>query len=200
MVFSRGRRFQYVATLLLMGFFAFYQSEIFSTLAGRMSATEFGSSDRVVTARLGLRIFADSPVFGSGYNSYVYFFPNGMRRMLTGQLPSQTSTFVQMLSDGGLLLFLPYLAFVISLTVAGISLSKRSRSSTDPGMINGAVAWLLAMLWVNQSASWFLVGSYVGPLVFGIAGIVAGYWARERTAKRLQQEFAPSRHALRGQV
>ena len=34
------------------------------------------------------------------------------------------------------------------------------------------------MLWVNQSASWFLVGSFVGPLVFGMAGILAGYWAR----------------------
>jgi O-antigen ligase len=177
MLFSHGRRFQYIATFLIMGLLALYQSQVFSTLAGRLSATEFGSSDRIVTARLGLKIFADSPIFGAGYNSYVHFFPVGMKRMLTGQLPSQTSTFVQMLSDGGVLLFLPYLAFVIALTVAGIGLLRRSRSLADPGIVNGAIAWLLAMLWINQSATWFVVGSYIGPLVFGVAGIVGGYWA-----------------------
>jgi len=130
----------------------------------------------MVTARLGLKIFSDSPIYGAGYNSFTYYFPYKINRV--GELPTQTSTFVQMLSDGGLLLFVPYIAFVGFVTFAGILLMKRSRMIADSDVINGVVVWLLAMLWVNQSAGWFFVGSYVGPLVLGMAGVVSGYRAK----------------------
>jgi O-antigen ligase len=178
LTFSRGRRLQYILTIAFMAFVALYQSEVFATLADRFGATYFGSSDRMITARTGLKIFEDSPLFGSGYNSLTYLMPSNARRLMLGQLPTQTSHLVQMLSDGGLLLFLPYLAFAIAVTVAGATLLRRQKSLADRGVINGVIAWLLAMLWVNQSAAWFVVGSYVGPLVFGMAGIVSGYWSR----------------------
>jgi hypothetical protein len=183
--FGRGRRVQYAATFVVMGLVALYQSNLFSTLVGRISTTHISSNDRIVTSKAGLELFLKSPVFGSGYNTLTYHFPTVWRRTLHGVLPNQTSTFVQMLSDGGLMMFIPFILFVIFCTVAGISLMKRSRGMMSAGTMHGVISWLLAMLWMNQSATWFFVGSYVGPLVFGMAGCVSGYWARVRFAERV---------------
>ena len=142
-------------------------------------ATSLGSNDRLGTALLGWRIFQKSPYFGTGYNSLGHLFPYRFTSTLQNTLSAQTSTFVQMLSDGGLLQFLGYIVFVAAATVTGIGLMRRSRTEPGSGAINGIVAWVLSMLWVNQSAAWFVVGSYVGPLVFGMAGIMAGYRSRQ---------------------
>lgn len=174
LVFSRGRRVEYGAMMLVLLVVGLYQAGLFSNLVTRISATEFASNDRTTTAALGFRIFHESPIFGSGYNSLGHYFPSTAHRLRIGELPAQTSTFVQMLSDGGLMTFVPYLAFVIATTVAGIKILRRSQSLNLSGAVNGLVAWLLAMLWINQSAMWFVVGSYIGPIVFGMCGLVAG--------------------------
>jgi hypothetical protein len=177
MLFARGHRLQYFAVLFVLAVILVYEAGLFSTLLGRISATEL-INDRTITARLGLRIFRESPIFGSGYNSLQYLYPSTMHLIFLGVLPSQTSTFVQILSDWGLVVFVPYFAFVLSCTISGISLMRQSRAFRNGSVINGAVAWLLAMLWINQSALWFVVGSYVGPLVFGVAGLISGSQAR----------------------
>ena len=177
--FSRGRRVQYFVTLFLLFLLILYKSDVFETLASRFEATKLGSNDRLGTALLGWRIFQKSPYFGTGYNSLNHLFPYRFTSTLQNTLSAQTSTFVQMLSDGGLLLFLGYVFFVAAATVTGIGLLRRSRTDPGSGAINGIVAWVLAMLWVNQSAAWFVVGSYVGPLVLGMAGIMAGYRSRQ---------------------
>ncbi len=189
-LFSRGRRIQYFVTLFLLLLLILYKSDIFETLASRFGATSLSSNDRVRTAILGLRIFENSPYFGSGYNSLTHFYPYRVTSSMQNTLSAQTSTFVQMLSDGGILLFLGYLSFVAASTTSGLALMKQSRAMAHSGVINGIVAWLLAMLWVNQSAAWFLVGSYVGPLVFGMAGIVSGYFARLRAARAPARQFS----------
>jgi O-antigen ligase len=166
-----------VTLVLLLGLAA-YQSDIFQTLASRIEATRIGSNDRLGTALLGLRIFKSSPYFGMGYNSFSYLFSRRFTNSLHEVLFAQTSTIVQMLSDGGLLLFLGYIAFVIAATRGGIALMKQSKTTVHSGVINGVAAWLIVMLWVNQSATWFIVGSYFGPLVLGFAGIVSGCFAR----------------------
>jgi O-antigen ligase len=178
MMFSRGRRFQYVAMVLVLSIVALVQSHLFDTLLRRLGATQFGSSDRMLTARLGLKIFAESPIFGSGYNSLTHFYPGVALRSSLGVLPAQTSTFVQMLSDGGLVTFLAYMAFVIACSTRGISAMRRAQNSKEAAIVTGLAAWLVAILWINQSALWFVVGSYVGPLVFGMAGVLTGYWTR----------------------
>lgn len=188
--FSRGRRIQYFVTLALLLVLAAYQSDIFQTLASRIEATRIGSNDRLGTALLGLKIFDRSPYFGMGYNSFSYLYSRRFTNSLHEVLFAQTSTFVQMLSDGGLLLFLGYIAFVIMATRAGIALMKQSKTTPHSGVINGVAAWLIVMLWVNQSATWFIVGSYFGPLVLGLAGIVSGYFARLLLSRAHQQSLA----------
>jgi hypothetical protein len=176
---SRGRRIQYFVTLFLLFVLILYQSDIFETLANRFEATNLGSNDRLGTARLGWRIFEKSPYFGTGYNSLGHLFPYRFTSTLQNTLSAQTSTFVQMLSDGGIMQFSGYLFFVAATTVTGIGLMRRWRTEPGSGAINGIVAWVLSMLWVNQSAAWFVVGSYVGPIVLGMAGIMAGYRSRQ---------------------
>jgi hypothetical protein len=182
LVFSRGRRFEYGAMMLLLIAVGLYQAGLFTTLLSRISATQFVSNDRVTTAVQGIKLFLKSPVFGSGYNSLTHFYPSASHRNYFGLLPAQTSTFVQMLSDGGLISFIPYFAFVIVATTAGIGMMRQSQQFPEGRLVNGIVAWLVAMLWVNQSALWFVVGSYIGPLVFGMAGIVAGLKIRAVSA------------------
>lgn len=182
---NRGKRFQQILTFVLLAIIALFQSPLFANLASRIGSTTFMENDRLVTARLGLRIFERSPIFGEGYNSLVRFYP--YHANIAGKLPTQTSTFVQMLSDGGLLLFVPFVGFVVALTVGSIKLLRIPPSVGRSPTINGAAAWLVSMLWVNQSAAWFVAGSYVGPLVLGMAGIISGYWARLRLVQSADQ-------------
>jgi hypothetical protein len=174
MFFSRGRRFEYAAMIIAMIVIALYQGDLYSTLIDRFASTVFTSNDRTTTAALGMRLFNESPIFGNGYNALTHYFPTNAERLRIGIMPTQTSTAVQMLSDSGLVTFIPYLAFVIGTTTAGIRLMRNSKRLPEGGLLNGLVAWLVAMLWLNQSALWFVVGSYIGPLVFGAAGIIAG--------------------------
>ena len=185
MFFSRGRRFQYIAMILFMTAIALYQADLFTTLFHRISGTEFISNDRTATAALGIKIFLKSPIFGSGYNALTHFYPMSAERVAGGILPAQTSTLVQMLSDGGAITFLAYVGFLVVTSFSGVRLMRHSQHLPEGAILNGVVAWLLAMLWINQSALWFVVASYVGPIVFGMAGIVAGSWVRVLTTARL---------------
>jgi O-antigen ligase len=182
---DRGHRARHVLMIGLMLVFIALSGSLFRNLFGRLGDTAFLSNDRLATARLGLRLFQESPIFGLGYNAQAHFYPMTFRRTLAGEWSTQTSTFVQTLTEGGLLLFVAYASFVIACTVGGLAILKQARVSDDWRVIGGAVTWLLAMLWINQSASWFLVGSYIGPLVFGMAGILSGYWARILFARHL---------------
>ena len=191
--FSRGRRTKYFVTLGLLLALAGYESDIFQTLAARIGSTSISANDRLGTAILGIKIFKRSPYFGMGYDSFSHLFSRRLTSNMQDVLFAQTSTFVQMLSDGGLILFLGYLAFVIATSIAAIALMKRSKSVVDSGIINGLSAWLIAILWVNQSATWFIVGSYFGPLVFGMAGILSGYYARLLLVRAHERALASAR-------
>jgi hypothetical protein len=191
MFFSRGRRFEYAAMIAAMIAIGLYQSGLFSTLADRFADTVFTSNDRTKTAALGMRLFWNSPLFGNGYNALAHYFPSNGHLTRLGILPSQTSTAVQMLSDSGLITFITYFSFVIAATAAGIRLMRNSQELAEGGLLNGIAAWLLAMLWLNQSALWFVVGSYVGPLVFAAAGLVAGSSQRLRLAQRIRAAARP---------
>jgi O-antigen ligase len=193
MGFGRGRRLIYFAMFTILVLLVVWQAGFFTTLFDRIAGTDFASNDRTTTARLGIRIFTESPVFGSGYNALSHFYPSTVYRLSKGILQSQTSTFVQMLSDGGIVLFLPYLGFVIACTICGVSLMRQTIMYRARGVFNGVIAWLLAMLWVNQSALWFVVGSIISPLVFGMAGVLSGLHFRVQRAGLLRRESDQSR-------
>lgn len=179
LVFSRGRRLQYALSLIVVAVVLLFQSDLLSELLGRFSSTSIIQNDRVFTSLNGIRVFVESPLWGSGYNALEYYFPRIGISTKLGEFAVATSTFVQLLSEGGLLLFLPYLIFISLLTKAGLSILRK-----DPDIGNrylaGVAAWLISMLWFNQSAAWLLVGSYLAPLVMGTAGVIAGHELKVR--------------------
>ncbi|MFL6730422.1 MAG: O-antigen ligase family protein [Sphingomicrobium sp.] len=162
-----------------------YNHEQFLEFINRFSRMEIEQSGRVVTSLNGLSIFRDSPVIGYGYNSLGYYFP--VLDVTSGEFAVASSPAIQMLSDGGMIAFTGFIIFVITMSYLGVrSLTYRSDASLHQVVV-GLTAWLLATIWLNHSASWFLVTSPLAPLVFGVSGLVAGYAARQ----------ALSRHATR---
>jgi hypothetical protein len=162
-----------------------YNHEQFLDFISRFSRLEIEQSGRVVTSLNGLSIFKDSPLIGSGYDSLAYHFP--VLDLANAEFAVASSTFIQMLSDGGLLAFFGFLTFVITISYLGVrSLTYRSEAPLHQVVV-GLAAWLLAIIWLNHSASWFLITSPLAPLVFGVAGLLGGYAAR----------YAPSLNAKR---
>ena len=178
LVFGGGRsRLHYGPPLIATIGVIAYNNEQFLEFIGRFSRLEIEQSGRVVTSLNGFSIFRDSPLFGSGYDSMAYYFP--VLDIASGEFSVASSAFVQMLSDGGLLAFLGFMAFVLTMSHLGVrSLTYRSDASLHH-VIAGLTAWLLAIVWLNHSASWFLITSPIAPLVFGTAGLVAGYAERQ---------------------
>lgn len=181
--FAKARRLKYVVTLVPIAVILLFQSDIASGLLGRLGSTSLSQNDRIWTSLNGLKLFQMFPIWGAGYNGLEYYFPYNAVAQKLGEFSVPTSAMVQMMSDGGLLLFLPYLAFLTSSTIAAVR-TLRSKEDGDPVVVGTAV-WLVAMLWANQSAAWFLVGSTLAPLVFGAAGLIAGIDIRRRERELL---------------
>lgn len=178
LIFGGGRsRVRYIPPLIAtMGVIA-YNHDQFLEFIGRFSRLEIEQSGRVVTSLNGLSIFKDSPLFGSGYNALAYHFP--VLDITRAEFAVASSTFIQMLSDGGLLAFVGFIVFVVTLTVLGTRLLAYRSAEPLHEVVVGLTAWLLAIIWLNHSASWFLITAPLAPLVFGVAGLVAGYAARQ---------------------
>lgn len=186
LLFGRGRsRLQYGPPLVATVGVILYNHQQFIEFIGRFSSLEIEESGRVVTSLNGLSIFRDSPVFGSGYDSLAYRFP--VLDVARAEFAVASSTFVQMLSDGGLLAFLGFIIFVLTMSIAGVRvLTYRSEASLHRVVI-GLTAWLLSIIWLDHSASWFLITSPLAPLVFGVAGLVAGYAARQAAPAKVNK-------------
>lgn len=177
LAFGGGRsRLHYGPPLIATVGVIAYNHEQFLEFISRFSRLEIEQSGRVVTSLNGLSIFRDSPLIGFGYDSLAYQFP--VLDLANAEFAVASSTFIQMLSDGGLLTFLGFLTFVITISYLGVrSLTYRSEAPLHQVVV-GLAAWLLAIIWLNHSASWFLISSPLAPLVFGVAGLVGGYVAR----------------------
>lgn len=194
MTFARGHRLKYVTMLVVLGLVLAFESDLFDVVIDRLAATQFGSNDRVTTATVGLELFRKSPFFGNGYNALAYYFPRDPRADVWGFRGwTQTSPIVQTLSDGGLVWFLPYLGFMIAATAGSIAVIRKSRFLPDGGgIMSGLAAWLTGMLWLDQSTTWLVVGTVLGPLVFGVAGVISAYWARLNAATTAAQSMSRS--------
>jgi len=177
LVFGGGRsRLQYGPPLVATVGVMLYNHQQFLEFIGRFSSLEIQESGRVVTSLNGLSIFRDSPIFGSGYDSLAYRFP--VLDVARAEFAVASSTFIQMLSDGGLLAFLGFITFVLTMSVIGVRLLTYRSEASLHQVVVGLTAWLLSIIWLDHSASWFLITSPLAPLVFGVAGLVAGYAAR----------------------
>lgn len=142
---------------------------------------------RVKTSLAGLRLFSESPLFGQGYAALGYHFPkydNGLEhvfgRYRDGVFPTATSTWAQVLSDGGMLLAIAYFILIGLTAYFCLPRTKVWLSMPRARALAGASMWLIIIFFLNHSAAWLLAGGPIAPLVMCLLGIVTGALAYER--------------------
>lgn len=152
-----------------------FNSDILQSLFQRFAETNFLVNDRVWTMLLSWELFSQSPVFGSGFNAQQHFFPKEdlLWKGILG-FSTPTSTTIQMLADAGVVGFAAFIAVVISFTKRAWKILRTNIYSREYILYRGLSAWLIAFLIFNQSAAWLLPGSYLSPIVFAVAGLIAG--------------------------
>lgn len=158
---------------------------------GRMTGTSVLENDRILTAGLSLDVFHRAPLFGNGFNAQQYFFPQDQLRYygILG-FSTPTSTPMQILADGGLIAFIPFLLFVLALVRVGWGRLRERTASPETALLRGLGAWMICFVLINQFAAWLLPGSYIAPLLFSVAGLVAGASRRIRATQTVPGGFA----------
>jgi hypothetical protein len=144
-------------------------------LISRVPETDIWDNDRVWTAKLSLSIFYESPFLGAGFNAQQYFFSKD--EILLSDVrgfSTPTSTAMQVLADGGIMAFIPYMAFVVNITILSFKVVGQKILTNEFMLLRGLSAWLISFLWLNQTASWLLPGSYLSPILFAVAGLLVG--------------------------
>lgn len=185
--FRRGRaRLQ---TLILSGIgllITLVMSNYVSALSQRFMEIDLDDS-RFKTPMAGLKLFAESPFFGNGYGALGYYYPindnvvaHVYGRYRDGVLPIASSTWIQMLSDGGVLLAIPYFVLIVLTARYCLPFIRGWLSMPCTRPVAGASVWLVVVFYINHSSGWFLAGGFVLPLIMALLGIVAGTKAYER--------------------
>ena len=131
----------------------------------RLSETQLGETDRLLSITQGLEWVTLSPIYGHGFNSYYYF---SLRSAMFGANESNAlNQIVQTLMDGGVLGlgFLALFFFEVIRPGSGTLIDLRN----DPFAIR---AWLLAFVVINQAAVYIFPAFFLTVLVFGLAGVV----------------------------
>lgn len=146
----------------------------------RFTEIDIKSDDRTITSINGINVFLKSPIYGSGYNSLAYYYPPSFIKTEGEGFAVPASTFIQILSDGGIITFIAYLTFITSITLNTIKTLKTSIQNKQKNLVMGMAAWLLPMLWLNHSAAWILPNSFLSPLVFSVAGLITGFSLRQK--------------------
>lgn len=196
----RKTRAEALFLISLMAIVGLVMSNYVTDVAQRFDGLDM-EDGRVTTPLAGLKLFADSPLFGHGYSALEYYYPSYddaeavfYGRYRDGVFPTASSTWMQMLADGGLVLSIPYFALII-LTVRycfpriGDWLSQRN---TKP--IAGASFWLIVIFYLNHSSAWFLAGAAMVPLIMALLGIVTGTMVYERQQSILQRGQVRAEH------
>jgi O-antigen ligase len=195
---TRAEAFILISLLLITGLL---MSNYVTDLAQRFDAFE-ADDGRIVTPQAGMKLFANSPLFGHGYAALSYYYPLYddvdaaiYGRYRDGVFPVASSTWVQMLADGGLLLSIPYFA-LIGLTarhclprIGGWLSQQRTKS------IAGASLWLVIIFYLNHSSGWFLAGAGILPLIMALLGIVTGTMVYELRQAILQRGQMRAQHS-----
>jgi hypothetical protein len=160
--------------------FALAGEQRVTAIIQRFEEIEFSESDRVSTSQNGFNLFLASPIYGSGFNSLAYYYPQKALRYEGDAVEVPSSTLLQMLSDGGIIVGIAYIYLVVSTIKAARRLSSRKDSGHELNVIAGLASWITSMLLFNHSASWFFPGSYLTPIITSACGIVGAYTVNRR--------------------
>lgn len=179
-----------IAILIAMAAAASIAQDRVMPVLQRISGANLLESDRIVTTAFTLKVFQQSPIWGSGYNSQQFFFPQffGNSSYSVGKVfKTPMSTPIQMLADFGVIGFALFALMAYFIIAASVRIFFRT---TPLGLVGGeldlfrtvqAIAvWNVAFLLLNHSAAYLLPLSIQGMMFFAFAGCVLGYSARAR--------------------
>lgn len=170
-----------ILSLCAVGFFLPYLAVFIEGFFERLASSVYAENDRIVTIKLGLSLFEQHPIVGSGYNTQPRYMNSlGFKDTFIG-FGTQVSTAVQVLVDGGLVTIFAYFFFIVSVSKVCLRAMRSYLAGPEETIASGAASWLIAFLWLNHSASWLLPGSLLSPLVFSLTGIIAGHFSLKST-------------------
>lgn len=130
------------------------QSYLLSRFDERRLQKEF--SARWGAASIGLKMFADSPLIGSGYEGYT---DNVMKYLgYRGRARDAHNLYVTLLANYGLLGFLPYMAVLIYPLIASIRKVKISDGTIEANNASEMAAICIAALIPFMISAWFSGG------------------------------------------
>ena len=152
-----------------------------------LSGTDMGVDDlmfagsfvaRVTYWQGALRMFADRPILGMGWNTFGLMYP---KYMILGGWPSATvhNDYLQVLAETGLVGFALYAAFWIVTVVVGTKLSLDSDSPAELRWLRTGILCGLISFMFHSLVDFDLLIPGIALTVFFLAGLMFGTTSRE---------------------
>lgn len=162
-----------LAMLLLLPYFTDSYRSRLSTIAADTDERDYSAASRVLLWRAGLLLFQENPFAGAGLlafpvavRDFAYRFgdedPELVRYTFNGTKVSH-STYVQLLSEGGLLLFVPYFWLVAGTFLGNRKLRLLLRDREDRPLLDllnsieaGMIGFCVSAVFINTLTMVFL--------------------------------------------
>ena len=169
-----------------------------STISSDREDLDYSAASRIVLWQAGLMLFKDNPVFGAGLLTFPIAVPQYKDRFgdddpdlikytFNGTKVSH-STYVQMLSEGGLFLFIPYLWLILG-TLADNRRTRATTRTQDDDRLIGLLNSIEAGIW-GFCFSTIFINSLT--MIFLPIQVIVSRMIRERILAMAQAENSKS--------
>lgn len=176
----RFRRLFIPLLLVLCILVAVYWSGIVLSPVVRERITNVRSVDfRVLVWQIGLKMFADSPIVGVGYENFdAYFTRYHYWPPESPVPPSPHNTYLLVLATTGLVGFIPWVFAFLSLLHALFEIWLRARRDPheDADFIVAGMAALVCFLVAAATAD-IIYDALTNLMFYVLAGVMLGYWS-----------------------
>ena len=133
---------------------------------------------------IAVRMIRDHPVFGVGYENYRYLYRQyGVWDINLRAEPSPHNTYLWVLVTGGLVAFIPFMAFLLSLFFSSMGLyfrTKDRRGELPDADLAGVFLASMAAILAPALMMDILAGYYNNMLLFAIIGAFWGVMSGQR--------------------
>jgi len=145
-----------ISTALVLPFLTESYLLRLSTISTDQEELDYSAASRIVLWKAGLLLFKDHPIFGAGLLSFPIAVPQyrnsvdvddqALLEYTFNGTKVAHSTYVQMLSEGGLFLFIPYVLLIAGTFIGNHRIRARARMEGDARLI-GLMDGIEAGIW-----------------------------------------------------
>ncbi len=197
----RFRRTFFILLILAVIVGSIYGAVILSSATVRERLKAQGPIEyRRETWDIARRMIRDHPIFGLGYENFPYYYRRyGHWDIYLRAQPTPHNTYLWVLLMGGIIAFIPFMAFLLYLAWTSLKLYRSSRSAEsflDPDLV-GVFLASMAAIFAPAFVMDVLTGYYNTMIMFMIMGAfwgaVAGERQRAERARLAQMAARPLR-------